>query len=69
MNIDFRDIKEGWHCGRVLQIMEGTGPHGPFLRMIFTITEGELQHYRFSGFVNKAEPPLQMDNHYTRPGA
>ena len=31
--------------------MEGTGPHGPFHRIIFTITEGELQRYRFSGFV------------------
>ncbi len=51
MNIDFRDIKEGWYNAEVSQIMEGTGPHGPFLRMIFTITEGELQHYRFSSFV------------------
>ncbi len=51
MKIDFRDIKEGWYSAGVSQIMEGTGPHGPFLRIIFTITDGELQRYRFSGFV------------------
>ena len=51
MNIDFKDIEEGWYNARVSQIMEGTGPHGPFLRIIFTITDGELQRYRFSGFV------------------
>ena len=51
MNIDFKDIKEGWYNARVSEIREGAGPHGPFLRIIFTITEGELQHYRFSGFV------------------
>ncbi|HDH05180.1 MAG TPA: hypothetical protein ENH01_05620 [Nitrospirae bacterium] len=51
MNIDFKDIEEGWYNARVSQIREGAGPHGPFLRIIFTITDGELQRYRFSGFV------------------
>ncbi len=51
MKIDFKDIEEGWYNARVSQIREGTGPHGPFLCIVFTITDGELRHYRFSGFV------------------
>ncbi len=51
MKIDFKDIEQGWYNAMVSQIREGTGPHGHFLRIVFTITDGELQHYRFSGFV------------------
>jgi len=51
MKIEFKDIEEGWYNARVSDIREGTGPHGPFLRIVFTKADGELKHYKFSGFI------------------
>ncbi len=51
MKIKLKDIEEGLYRAKVTQIAEETGPYGPFLRLIFTITEGELKNYRFSGLV------------------
>ncbi len=51
MKVNFKDIEEGLYNARVSQIMEGSGHHGPFLRIVSTIADGELKHYRFSGFV------------------
>ena len=51
MKVKLKDIEEGLYRAKVSQIVEETGPYGPFLRLIFTITEGELRNYRFSGSV------------------
>ena len=62
MKITFTDIKEGLYRAEVAFIKEGNSRFGPFLRLIFTITEGQLKHYRFSGFVNPS--PLKQRKFY-----
>jgi len=51
MKFTFKDIDEGTYNAKVLDLMKDQGPFGPFIRLIFTITDGELQNYKFSGFV------------------
>ena len=62
MNITFTDIKEGFYKAEVSLIKEGKNRFGPFLRLIFTITEGQLKHYRFSGFVSPS--PFKQSKFY-----
>lgn len=51
MKVNFKEIEEGLYKAMICQISEDSGPYGPFLRIVFTITDGELKHYRFSGFI------------------
>jgi len=51
MKFTFKDIDEGTYNAKVFDLIKDEGPFGPFIRLIFTITEGELQNYKFSGFV------------------
>lgn len=39
------------HKARLSEIREGHGLYGPYLRLIFTVTEGEFKYYKFSGIV------------------
>ena len=50
MRLRFKDI-QGPHKARLSEIREGNGIYGPYLRLIFTVIDGELKGYRFSGFV------------------
>lgn len=52
MKITFKDIPKGFFRAQVTEIKEETGRWGPYLRIIFTITEkGLLYHYKFAGIV------------------
>lgn len=51
MKFNFRDIQPGTYNAKVSQIKEDQGPFGPFLRLSFTIVQGELKNYKFFGFV------------------
>lgn len=51
MQIKFKDIQEGLYEARVSQIKEEIGIYGVYLKLIFTITEGELAYYRFPGLI------------------
>lgn len=51
MKIRFKDIEADFFRARLSEIKEGSGAYGPYLRLIFTIIQGELKHYRFSGIV------------------
>ena len=50
MRLRFKDI-QGPHKARLSEIREADGIYGPYLRLIFTVMDGELKGYRFSGFV------------------
>ena len=55
MKIAFKDIPIGLFRARVSEIKEKNGPWGPYLRIVFTITEkGLLYHYKFAGIVKTA---------------
>lgn len=47
----FKDIEPNYYKAKLAHIKEGTGFYGRYIRFIFTIAEGELKGYRFSGFV------------------
>ena len=47
MKISFKDIEEGIYKAKVSQVKEDTGHYGAFLRIVFTVLDGELEHYRF----------------------
>lgn len=52
MEFIFKDIKEGFFKAKISQVKQENGLYGPYLRLIFTITEkGDLLHCRFSGIV------------------
>ncbi|MCK4826952.1 hypothetical protein KA005_65065 [bacterium] len=51
MKISFKDIEEGIYKAKVSQVKEDTGHYGAFLRIVFTVLDGELEHYRFTGLV------------------
>jgi len=51
MKIKFKDIPSGFFMAKVSQVKEESGPYGPFLRITFTITQGEFLNYKFSGIV------------------
>ncbi len=55
MKFTFKDIQEGTYTARVSEIKNNEGPFGPFLRLIFTIVDGELKNYRFSGIVKPTD--------------
>jgi len=53
MEIIFKVIPDGFFKAKVAEIIEKNGPYGCYLRIIFTIIqEGDLAHYRFSGFIH-----------------
>ena len=63
MNILFKDIPNRFIKAQVSEIKEEEGIYGPYLRIIFSILEeGELAHYRFSGFVKPN--PLKISKFY-----
>lgn len=63
MKILFKDIPSGFLMAKVVDIKEEEGIYGPYLRIIFSILEeGELIHYRFSGFVKPN--PLKINKFY-----
>jgi len=51
VKIKFKDIPSGFFMAKVSQVKEESGPYGPFLRITFTITQGEFANYKFSGIV------------------
>ncbi|MDL1987285.1 MAG: hypothetical protein LWX08_06420 [Deltaproteobacteria bacterium] len=51
MKISFKDIEEGIYKAKVSQVKEDIGHYGAFLRIVFTVLDGELEHYRFTGLV------------------
>ena len=51
MKFTFRVIQEGAYMAKVSEIKKDQGPFGPFLRLTFSIVDGELKNYKFSGFV------------------
>lgn len=52
MKVKFLDIQEGAFRAKVSEIKKGDGIYGPYLRIVFTITEkGYLNHYKFAGIV------------------
>lgn len=63
MKILFKDIPTRFIKAQVSEIKEEEGIYGPYLRIIFSILEeGELAHYRFSGFVKPN--PLKISKFY-----
>ena len=51
MKIRFKDIEADFYKANLSDIKEKDGAYGPYLRLIFTIIEGEFKHYGFSGIV------------------
>ncbi len=51
MNMKFKDIKAGMHLAKVVDIKDGNGPYGEFLRFNFTVTGGDLKDWSFYGIV------------------
>lgn len=62
MQIKFKDMEEGLYEARLLQIKKQTSLYGEYLKFIFTITEGELINYRFSGAVTPT--PIKQSKFY-----
>ena len=63
MKILFKDIPNRFIKAQVSEIKEEEGIYGSYLRIIFSILEeGELAHYRFSGFVKPN--PLKISKFY-----
>jgi len=62
MKIRFKDIEADTFKAKLSEIKEGFGAYGSYLRLIFTIIEGELKHYRFSGIVKPTpiKPTFRM---------
>lgn len=52
MKMKFIDIPDGLYLAKVTEIKKGKSTYGPYLRIIFTITQdGEITNYKFSGIV------------------
>ncbi len=47
----FKEIEPNFYNARLTDIKEESGRWGHYLRFIFTVADGELMGYRFSGFV------------------
>lgn len=62
MKITFKDIEGGIYHATVSMVKEDCGPYGPFLRIVFTITDEELEHFRFAGFIKPS--PLKQSRFY-----
>lgn len=62
MQINFKDIPGGFHKARLSDIKEETNIYGQYLKLIFTISEGELSHYRFSGLIKPT--PIKQSKFY-----
>jgi len=62
MKIRFKDIETNFFKARLSEIKEGSGAYGPYLRLIFTIIQGELIHYKFSGFIKPS--PVRQGKFY-----
>lgn len=50
MRLRFKDI-EGVYKARLSEIHEKHGVYGPYLRLVFTVIDGEFKDFRFSGIV------------------
>ncbi len=50
MKIQFKEIA-GFYKARLSKIKEERNIYGSYIRLIFTIIEGDLKNYRFSGCV------------------
>jgi hypothetical protein len=46
----FKEIEPNFYRARLAAVKQGTGAYGPYLQFIFTVAEGHLKGYRFSGF-------------------
>lgn len=63
MEFVFKDIPEGFFKAKVADVKQENGKYGPYLRLIFTVTdEGELNNCRFSGLVKPI--PLRQGKFY-----
>jgi len=51
MQFAFRDIEPDFYRARLLEIRKESGRWGDYLRLIFTVTDGELRGAEFSGFI------------------
>ena len=63
MKIIFKDIKEGLYRAELSQIQQRMGKFGPYLHLLFTITESELENYKFSAFI---KPNLMRNSKFHR---
>ena len=62
MKVTFRDIENYYYNATVSKIKEDSGHYGAFLRMSFTILDGDLENYNFSGSVKPS--PIKKSKFY-----
>jgi len=61
MKIRFKEI-EGRYKAKLTQIKEEKSVYGPYLKLIFTVMEGDLSQYRFTGAVKPT--PIKESKFY-----
>lgn len=52
MKIKYNYLEPGTYYAKLSKIEEKYGKHGPFLRFIFTIEEGDYENYTVAGSVS-----------------
>ena len=62
MKFRFKKIEPDFYKAKLCRIKEESGCYGEYLRFIFTITEGGLRDYSFSGIVKPV--PIKQGKFY-----
>jgi len=61
VRLRFKDA-QGMHKARLSEIHEKHGVYGPYLRLVFTVIDGEYKDFRFCGIVKPT--PIRQGRFY-----
>lgn len=62
MKINFKKIKPDFYMAKLEAIKEESSLYGPYVRFIFSITEGDLKNFKFSAIIKPT--PLRHGKFY-----